>query len=187
MVALLHFQTRCSFLILILKVLCQTRGLFLFIIPKIKNMNNTHPTLAEIELSYRPKRSHHPIIKSSSDVYSYLLKFFPEETIALQERFVAGYVNRANRLIGVRNISTGGITGTIADPRLILAVALKSGATGIILAHNHPSGNMQASAPDLEITKKIESACKFLDIKLLDHIIIAPESTYLSFADEGLL
>lgn len=150
-------------------------------------MNNTHPTLAEIELSYRPKKSHHPIIKSSSDVYFHILRFFPEETIALQERFVAGYVNRSNRLIGVCNISTGGITGTVADPRLIMAVALKSGATGIILAHNHPSGNPQPSVQDKEITRKLQEACKLLDIVLLDHLILVPQETYFSFADEGLL
>ena len=150
-------------------------------------MNNTQPGLAEIELSYKPKKSHHPIIKSSADVYFHLLRFFPEETIALQERFVAGYVNRANRLIGACVISTGGMTGTVADPKIIMAVALKSGATGILLAHNHPSGNMQPSVADLEITKKIQSACNFLDIKLLDHIIVVPQQTYLSFVDEGLL
>lgn len=150
-------------------------------------MDNTQLTLAEIELSYRPKKAHHPIIKSSADVYFHLLRFFPEETISLQERFVAGYVNRANRLIGACNISTGGITGTVADPRLIMAVALKSGATGIILAHNHPSGNLQPSAADIEITKKIQSACKLLDITLLDHLIVVPEDAYFSFADEGLL
>ena len=150
-------------------------------------MNTTQPTLAEIELSYKPKKAHHPIIKSSADVYYHLLKFFPEDTIALQERFVAGYVNRANRLIGVCNISTGGITGTVADPKLIIAIALKSAATGIILAHNHPSGNLQPSVADIEITKKIQSACKFLDIKLLDHIIVVPQESYLSFVDENLL
>lgn len=150
-------------------------------------MNTTHPTLAEIELSYKPKKANHPIIKNSADVYFHLLSFFPEDTIALQERFVAGYVNRANRLIGVCNISTGGITGTVADPRLIMAVALKSGATGIILAHNHPSGNLQPSVADVEITKKIQSACNFLDIKLLDHIIVVPQQTYFSFVDENLL
>ncbi len=151
-------------------------------------MNTTQdPILTEIELSYRPKRSHHPVIKSSADVYFHLLKFFPEENIALQERFVAAYVNRANRLIGVCNISTSGITGTVADPKLIIAVALKSAATGIILAHNYPSGNLQPSEADKEITKKIQSACKFLDIKLLDHIIVVPQETYLSFVDEGLL
>jgi DNA repair protein RadC len=144
-------------------------------------------TLSEIELSYKPKAGHHPIIKSSADAYSHLLRFFPSETISLQERFVAGYVNRANRLIGVCNISTGGITGTVADPKLILAIALKSAATGIILAHNHPSGNLKPSVADIELTKRIQSACKFLDIQLLDHIIVVPEQTYFSFVDEDLL
>ncbi len=150
-------------------------------------MDNSQLTLAEIELSYRPKKAHHPIIKSSADVYFHLLRFFPEETISLKERFVAAYVNRSNRLIGVCTISTGGITGTVADPKLILAIALKSAATGIILAHNHPSGNLKPSVADIELTKRIQSACKFLDIQLLDHIILVPQQTYFSFVDEDLL
>jgi DNA repair protein RadC len=150
-------------------------------------MNNTTTKLAEIKVSYRPQKVHHPIIKSSADVYYYLLKFFPEETISLQEQFVVGYVNRANKLIGVYELSKGGITGTIADPRLILSVALKAAATGIILAHNHPSGNLQPSIQDKDITKKIQEACKLLDITLLDHLIVVPEDAYFSFADEGLL
>ena len=150
-------------------------------------MSNTTTRLAEIEVSYRPKKSQHPLIKSSADVYYHLLKFFPEETISLQEQFVVGYVNRANRLMGVYEMSRGGITGTVADPKLILGVALKSAATGIILAHNHPSGNLQPSIQDKEITKKIQEACKLLDINLLDHLIVVPEDAYFSFADEGLL
>jgi DNA repair protein RadC len=150
-------------------------------------MNNTTTKLAEIEVSYRPQKVHHPLIKSSVDVYIHLLKFFPEETISLQEQFVVGYVNRANRLMGVYEMSKGGITGTVADPKLILGVALKSAATGIILAHNHPSGNLQPSIQDKDITKKIQEACKLLDITLLDHLIVVPEDTYFSFADEGLL
>jgi DNA repair protein RadC len=150
-------------------------------------MDNSQLTLAEIELSYRPKKAHHPIIKTSADVYFHLLRFFPEETISLQERFVAAYVNRSNRLIGVCTISTGGITGTVADPKLIIATALKAAATGIILAHNHPSGNLKPSVADIEITKKIQSACNFLDIKLLDHIILVPQQAYFSFVDQDLL
>ena len=150
-------------------------------------MDNSQLALAEIELSYRPKKSHHPVIKSSADVYFHLLKFFPEETISLQERFVAAYVNRSNRLIGVCTISTGGITGTVADPKLIIATALKAAATGIILCHNHPSGNLKPSVADIELTKKIQSACKLLDIQLLDHIIVVPQQAYLSFVDEDLL
>ena len=150
-------------------------------------MSNTTTKLAEIEVSYRPKKVHHPIIKSSADVYYHLIRFFPEETISLQEQFVVGYVNRANRLIGVYELSKGGITGTVADPRLILSVALKTAATGIILAHNHPSGNLQPSLQDKEITKKIQEACKLLDITLLDHLIVVSDGAFYSFADEGQL
>lgn len=89
--------------------------------------------------------------------------------------------------MGVYEASKGGITGTVVDVRLILSVALKSAATGIILAHNHPSGNLQPSENDKSITRKIEQACSLLDIKLLDHLIICPEKSFLSFADEGLL
>jgi DNA repair protein RadC len=147
----------------------------------------TIPGVAEISVSYKPSKAHKPIIKSSEDVYFHLLKFFPEDTIALHETFVVGYLNRANRLIGVYELSKGGITGTVADPRLVLSVALKTAATGIILAHNHPSGNLQPSSADIEITKKIEAACKFLDIKLIDHIIISPTGEFYSFIDEGIL
>ena len=147
----------------------------------------TIPGVAEISVSYKPTKAHKPLIKSSEDVYFHLLKFFPEDTISLNETFVVGYLNRANRLIGVYELSKGGITGTVADPRLVLSVALKTAATGIILAHNHPSGNLQPSSADIEITKKIDSACKFLDIKLIDHIIISPTGEFYSFIDEGVL
>jgi len=150
-------------------------------------MSNTTTKLSEIEVSYRPKKAHHPLIKSSADAYFHLLKFFPEETISLQESFVVLYTNRANRIIGVYELSKGGITGTVADPRLVLSVALKTAATGVILAHNHPSGNLQPSIQDKDITKKIQEACKMLDITLLDHLIVVPEDAYFSFADEGLL
>jgi DNA repair protein RadC len=147
----------------------------------------TIPGVAEISVSYKPSKAHKPIIKSSEDVYFHLLKFFPEDTIALHETFVVGYLNRANRLIGVYELSKGGITGTVADPRLVLSVALKTAATGIILAHNHPSGNLQPSSQDKDITKKIQEACKLLDITLLDHLIVVADDAFYSFADEGQL
>jgi DNA repair protein RadC len=147
----------------------------------------TIPGVAEISVIYKPSNAHKPLIKSSEDVYFHLLKFFPEDTIALHETFVVGYLNRANRLIGVYELSKGGITGTVADPRLVLSVALKTAATGIILAHNHPSGNIQPSTQDKEITRKIQEASKLLDITLLDHLIVMSDSAYYSFADEGQL
>jgi DNA repair protein RadC len=87
----------------------------------------------------------------------------------------------------VNELSRGGITGTVADPRLVLSVALKTAATAIVLAHNHPSGNLQASKADEEITQKIKKACEYLDIKVLDHLILVPEGKYLSFTEEGLM
>lgn len=144
-------------------------------------------TIAEIQVSYYPNNGDQPTIKSSKDAYNHIIEFFPQGTIALQEQFVAAYLNRANRIIGVYVVSKGGITGTVADPRIIMSVALKSCSTAIVLCHNHPSGNLEPSLADKEITKKIQSACKYFDISLLDHLIITPNGTYFSFTDEGLL
>ena len=83
-------------------------------------------------------------------------------------------------------VSSGGITGTVADPRLILAAAIKSLAVAIVLAHNHPSGNLKPSQADEQLTAKIKEAAKYHDINVLDHIIVTPDA-YYSFADEGLL
>lgn len=143
--------------------------------------------VAEIEVSYQPAISHKPKIVGSLDTYNILLPFFPKETIALQEKFVSMYLNRSNRVLGVYPLSLGGITGTVADIRLILSVALKTAATSIILAHNHPSGNLTPSGNDRDLTLNIKEACKFLDIKLIDHLILTPEGNYYSFADEGLI
>jgi DNA repair protein RadC len=148
---------------------------------------STQEKVAEIEVSYRPAISRKPTIAAALDAYNELLPFFPVETIALQERFVAMYLNRANKVLGVYPISLGGMTGTVADVRLILSVALKIAATGIILAHNHPSGNLQPSSADKMLTQKIKEACQYFDISLLDHVIITSEGAFFSFMDEGVL
>ena len=83
-------------------------------------------------------------------------------------------------------MSKGGITGTVADPRIILKQALDEGATSLVLSHNHPSGNLSPSSADQELTQKIKQAASYFDIKILDHIIVSDEGHY-SFADEGLL
>ena len=106
--------------------------------------------------------------------------------IELVEEFKVLFLNRANRIIGVLDASSGGITGTVADPRIILAAAVKCCAVNIILSHNHPSGSIKPSRADEELTVKIKEAAKWLDINVLDHIIITNEA-YYSFADEGLL
>ncbi len=144
--------------------------------------------VAEVELVYKTKvkASERPVIKSSKDCYETFLKVWNDDTMELQESFKVLLLNRANRVTGVYEMSSGGITGTVADPRLILAAAIKSASVGIILGHNHPSGNLKPSQADQELTFKIKEAGKYLDIKVLDHIIISSEG-YFSFADEALL
>jgi len=102
------------------------------------------------------------------------------------EEFWVLLLNRANKLIKKKRVSEGGVSGTVADPKIIYKMALEELASGVIVAHNHPSGNLTASHSDIELTKKLKEAGKFLEIQLLDHIIIAG-SKYLSFADEGLI
>lgn len=144
--------------------------------------------LAEIELTYRPsvKFTEQPKIVTSKDAYQVLIKYWDEGKINFIEQFRIALLNRANYVIGVVELSTGGITGTIADIRLIIAAAIKSNAVAIILAHNHPSGNLKPSGPDLDLTSKIAGAAKLFDLRLLDHLIVT-EDAYLSMADEGLL
>jgi DNA repair protein RadC len=95
-------------------------------------------------------------------------------------------LNRANRVIGVYKVSNGGLTGTVADIRLIFVAALKAAAGSIILAHNHPSGNLNPSGEDSRLTQKIKDAGKLLDIQVLDHLILSKEG-YFSFADQGMI
>lgn len=146
----------------------------------------TTETLSEIQVSYKPGLKSSKPINSSQDAFYILAELFPEETICLQEQFVVLYVNRANKVIGSYQLSKGGLTGTVADVRLILSVALKTLASGLIIAHNHPSGNLKPSEADIGLTKKIKQSAKLMDIELLDHIIISDEG-YFSFVDEGIL
>lgn len=95
-------------------------------------------------------------------------------------------LSRSNRVLGQYELSTGGTSGTVADLRLIFAVALKANASGIIIAHNHPSGTLAASQADQDITKKVKEAGRILEIPLLDHLIVTTEG-YYSFADQGML
>ena len=144
--------------------------------------------VSEVELIYhsKVKPTDRPLIKSSRDAYKLLLNTWNKDTIDLQEEFNVILLNRAGRVIALNNVGKGGLTSTIADPRLILAAALKAAACSIMLAHNHPSGNLRPSKADEELTKKIKAGAAFLDIMVLDHLIITPDE-YLSFADEGLL
>jgi len=123
------------------------------------------------------------MVKTSSDIASYLqtkLKDFRHEVFAVL------YLNRANKINHFQIISEGGITGTVADPRIILRKALEEDAVNLILCHNHPSGSLKPSRADEQLTTKIKEAARFLDITVLDHIIVSDDG-YYSFADEGLI
>jgi DNA repair protein RadC len=124
-----------------------------------------------------------PIMSTSRDLASYLQSLFQDHS---REVFAVAFLNQANRINHIETVSEGGITGTIADPRIILKKALEENAVSIILCHNHPSGSLKPSRQDEEITKKIKEAAKYFDIKVLDHIIVS-ETGYFSFADEGIL
>lgn len=144
--------------------------------------------VAEIELVYKStvKPTDRPIIRQSSDSYKLLLSVWDRNLIELQEQFKVLLLNRARRVLGLMHHSTGCRYATLADIPLILVAAIKSGATNIIVAHNHPSGNLQPSNADLTLTKKLKEVASYLDLRLDDHIILTLDNFY-SFADEGVL
>jgi DNA repair protein RadC len=145
-------------------------------------------TVAEVELIYKSivKPSERPLVNNSSKSYQLLLQTWDENKIDFVEQFKVLLLNRSNRVLGIYELSSGGITGTVADVRLIMTAALKANSVAIILSHNHPSGNLMPSRADIEHTAKIKEAGKYLDIQVLDHIILTSEG-YYSFADEGAL
>ena len=143
-------------------------------------------TLSEIEITYRPKLKASELTKiiTSQEAYECLKPIFP--SLDYREYFYILCLNRNNKVLGYCQISMGGLSGTVIDVRIIMQVALKSNSSCLILAHNHPSGNLTPSDADIEITRKIRDAGKCLDIPVLDHLILSSES-YYSFADEGMM
>ncbi len=123
------------------------------------------------------------VITSSSDVAGYLQTLLKDHR---HEVFAVLFLNRANKINHFKIISEGGMTGTVADPRIILKKALEEDAVSLILCHNHPSGSLKPSRADEELTQKIKEAAKYFDIKILDHLIVSDDG-YYSFADEGIL
>ena len=124
-----------------------------------------------------------PSINNSKEAYEHLLGFINDFT---QEHFLVAFLNQGNRIIKVEQVSTGGITSTQVDPKVIFKSALLKGATAIILCHNHPSGIAKPSTEDKQLTKKLIAAGKLLDINVIDHIIVG-ENCFYSFAENGLL
>ncbi|MCL4162450.1 UNVERIFIED_CONTAM: hypothetical protein GTU68_054060 [Idotea baltica] len=142
--------------------------------------------ISEIQVSYTNCNKERLQIKSSVDSHRLFLACWSKKTIELQEEAKVLLLNRNNQVLGIYPLSKGGVSGTVVDAKLVFGVALKCNASSIILAHNHPSGNLQPSKADKAITKKLVEASKFLDIKLLDHLIITKDG-YYSFADELLM
>jgi len=150
-------------------------------------MNNIIPKVSEIEISYKPVIKPSELLKiSCSKDAERILRSIWGSDINYRESFYALYLNRANKVLGYQLISIGGISGTVVDVRCIYQVALKTLSSGVLIAHNHPSGNSEPSDADIKITKKLKEAGELLDITLLDHLILLPEG-YTSIADEGIL
>lgn len=152
------------------------------------SINQSAFQVAEISISYssKIKNSERPKLNSSREVFKVFSETWNPDTIELLEQFKVVLLNKGNRVIGLYEASSGGVSGTIADPKLIFGTALKACASAIILAHNHPSGALRPSQADISLTKKIKEGGRLLDIDVLDHLIITTEG-YYSFGDEGMM
>ena len=144
--------------------------------------------VSEVQVIYKTKlrASERPQIKHSNDAYKLFLQSWDLNRIELVEQFKVMPLNHANKVLGICELSTGSMSSTIVDPKMVFGLLLKSGATGAILCHSHPSGNLKPSKADIAMTEKIVAGGKLLDIKILDHLIITTEG-YYSFADYGEL
>lgn len=152
-------------------------------------MTEKLPTkVSEIRLTYKSKTkaADRPQIRTSRDAYKVLQANWSDQ-MELLEEFNVLLLDRSNRVMGLCPISKGGTTGTVVDLKIVFAAAIKGRASSIILAHNHPSGNLQPSEADIDLTRKFREAGGILDIPILDHLILSPDGGYYSFADELVL
>lgn len=145
--------------------------------------------LAEISLSYQNKvaTKDRPKITSSQSAYELLHRAWDKDKIELQEQFFILLLNNSNHVLGRVHLSSGGTTGTFIDLKYIVVAIAKTNASGVILAHNHPSGKLEPSGSDKYITRKISEVCKLIGSPVLDHIIVTPHDGYFSFSDNNLL
>lgn len=142
----------------------------------------------KIKLSFKKKVAPDKLfhIVSIIDAYEAFKQVFNADTFNWTEEMIMLCLNQANKVVGFYKVSSGGRTSTIIDNRIIFSVAINCAATKIIIAHNHPSGNLKPSAADLKVTEKLKQACEIMEISLIDHLIVSEEGFY-SFATEGLL
>lgn len=147
---------------------------------------NTNTQVSELLVSYSTHIVSAQKISNSRETYSLITNYWNLDTIEMLEEVKVILLNKANKVLGIFDLSKGGICSSIIDVKIVLSIALKTLASGIIIVHNHPSGNLTPSKADIDITQKLKSACDIMEILLLDHLIITKED-YFSFADDGLL
>lgn len=140
----------------------------------------------EIKLSYSRKGNYERSISSSVDAVEIFREHFDAEEMDYRESFFALYLNQANKVLGIKKISEYGISSTLVDFRIVMQAARLCNASGIIVAHNHPSGNLKPSSCDIKMTNQINDAAKIMGMPLLDYIILTSDS-HMSFADKGLI
>ncbi len=146
----------------------------------------TNAKVAELLVSYSAHIVSEQKISNSRETYSLIINHWNLDTIEMFEEVKILLLNKSNKVLGVYDLSKGGMSSSIIDIKIVLSIALKTLASGIIIAHNHPSGNLSPSKADIDITEKLKSACNLMDITVLDHLIISKDN-YYSFADDGLL
>ena len=152
-------------------------------------MKTQQTTISEVRLVYRTKvkASDRLQVKCSKDAFDIFMENWDLDSIEHIEEFKLMLLTRSNKVLGIASISKGGINGTVTDVRIIMQYAIKANASGIIICHNHPSGNVQPSESDMKITRKIKDSGNLMDVQLLDHLVIVPEGMYYSMADEGII
>jgi len=138
----------------------------------------------EVKVFYSKEGNRDVTVKSSNTVYEVALEHWDKNIIEFQEEVKLMLLNRANVILGIYDLSKGGVSGSSVDLKIVLSVALKANASSIVLIHNHPSGKLVPSLADIRLTKKLKDACELIDLVLLDHLIISKES-YCSFKDDG--
>ena len=154
----------------------------------MKKKSKKLPRIAEVELIYN---NHVPTaekihIVNSKDSYEIFKAHWNFDTIELYEEFQILVLNRTNQVLAISKVTTGGTAGTVVDAKMIFMTALLCNSAGIVIAHNHPSGNLTPSNADFELTQKLKDGAKLLDLSILDSIIISKDG-YYSFKDRGQL
>lgn len=144
--------------------------------------------VAEVTLCFRPeiRPSKRPLVKCAKDVYEVLSKFWDTDQLELRETFFMLLLNNHGRVMGIVELSHGGFTGVVVDTKMVFGVALKACACSIVVAHNHPSGNLKPSSQDIKVTQRLKAAGELLELPLQDHLIVSAEG-YLSLAENGYM